>query len=184
MWNSGAVGLVGPPSAIASSISGNPGPARSGVDVRRALDEPDERPEDRRRPQILVLVEAVGDLAKALGRPAERARRRAEQARPERAPDRQVAGLGHADRGSRARRDDLRLATPVMQEPGVEQPVGERVRMVELGGERDRAVGPLDGLIRVAEQPEEEPRRRQAGHPHVEPETAAGAAGSRRSRTP
>ena len=48
-----------------------PGLPEGGLERCRGLDEPEERPEDRRRPQILVLVEAVRDLD---GRPPRAAR--------------------------------------------------------------------------------------------------------------
>ena len=162
-----------------------PGLRRPGVHVRPALDEPDERPEDRRRPQVLVLVDPVGDLAR--GPPsAGRARSSRRRAGTCRAPARSAgrSPRRRARRARRASRDELWLASPEMEEPRVEQAVGERVRMVELGRERDRAVGALDGPIRVAEEPQEEPRRRQARHPRRRSRAGSGAAGSRRSRTP
>ena len=55
------------------------GAGRSGVDVGRGLHPADHRPEDRRRPQALVLIEAVGHPADALIGPALGARRRSQQ---------------------------------------------------------------------------------------------------------
>ena len=84
------------------------------------------------------------------------ARRGSEQHGRERPPERKVARLGHAQRARGSLRDDVRFATPEMEEPGVVVGIREGVRMVELGRERNRPAGSLCRAIRVAEQPEEE----------------------------
>ena len=140
----------------------------SGTDAGPRVDEEQERPEDRRRPQLPVEADPAPDVGEAFVEPAELDLCGAQQARC-RSPSRS---------GTRARRRARRsptarscascgVASPEAKEARVEAGVRRGERMLQLDREGQRRVRPLDRPVRVAQEPQREPGGREARDPWV-----------------
>ncbi len=87
---------------------------------------------------------------------------------------RKVVIVGDLERAlQRARSHELGLAPPGVEEARVEERVGTSSRGGRASGQLDGTVRPLERAVRVAEEPEEEGRGRQARHPGVAPDPEA-----------
>ena len=147
-------------------------PAR--LAARPGVDDEEHRPEDRRRDHPLVARHPRAERGQPGVDLTDPDLRRTQQARPDRGPDPEVVLVGDLDQPDRPVEHELRLASPQVEQAGVEPGERRRPRVPKPIGQGDRRVRTLDRPIRQTQRPEREGGGRVAGDPRIVAEARPG----------